>query len=224
LNTEYCKIQTVFKRALDMPRRPLIIGDWTLPIFEYLAYNTWEFTEKVDGTNVRVIFDTDITFQGRTDTSQLPSKLFKRLTELFPPSARGTFATKFTDAHTVVLYGEGYGPGIQKAGAAYRDDLSFVLFDVKAVNDNGTWWLGRKDVEDVAATFGLDVVPIVGSGTLYDAIEMVQEGFVSRWGDFISEGVVARPAIELVDRHGERIITKIKHRDFEFVAHMDALS
>lgn len=35
MNT-YHKIQTVFKRNLDLPKKPIIIGDWTLPEFEYL--------------------------------------------------------------------------------------------------------------------------------------------------------------------------------------------
>ena len=53
---EYDKIQTVFKR--DMENRGAIIeGTFALPEFEYLQNNVWEFTEKVDGTNVRVMWD-----------------------------------------------------------------------------------------------------------------------------------------------------------------------
>jgi len=39
-------------------------------------------------------------------------------------------------------------------------------------------------------------------------------GLVSKWGDFEAEGIVARPAVELKTRAGERIITKLKTRDF----------
>lgn len=48
---EYHKIDTLYKRDMDSPRKPLIIGDWSQPVFGYLADNQWEFTEKVDGTN-----------------------------------------------------------------------------------------------------------------------------------------------------------------------------
>jgi len=42
-------------------------------------------------------------------------------------------------------------------------------------------------------------------------------GFMSAWGEFKAEGIVARPSIELIARNGKRIITKIKHKDFETV-------
>jgi len=32
---------------------------------------------------------------------------------------------------------------------------------------------------------------------------------------FQAEGIVARPKVELLSRTGERIITKIKHKDFQ---------
>jgi len=47
-----------------------------------------------------------------------------------------------------------------------------------------------------------------------EAIEMVRNGFNSQWGNFMAEGIVARPKVELKTRKGERLITKIKHRDF----------
>lgn len=56
--TEYHKIQTLFKRDMESKHKTLLEGQWTLPEFEYLAGNVWTFTEKVDGTNIRVIFRT----------------------------------------------------------------------------------------------------------------------------------------------------------------------
>jgi len=57
-------------------------------------------------------------------------------------------------------------------------------------------------------------VPIVGKGTLQDGIDLVKKGFNSVWGDFLAEGIVARPAVELRTRRGDRVITKIKACDF----------
>lgn len=207
--SEYHKIPTVFKRDPATKHKTLLEGEFSLPEFEYLAMNKWIFTEKVDGTNIRVYYkDGKITFGGRTDKAQIPATLVERLSERFLPQA-DRFAEKFGDA-SICLYGEGYGPKIQKGGGNYRADQDFVLFDVAV----GEWWLQRADVEDVAQFFGLDVVPIVGEGTLYEMIGHAKNGIKSTWGDFQAEGYVARPETELKTRSNHRLITKIKCRDF----------
>lgn len=207
---EYHKIQSVFKRDMSKKGR-LILGDWTLPEFDYLKDNIWTFTEKVDGANIRVMFDGEnVSFGGKTDNAQIPSRLVDRLRQYFPNESK--FINAFGPGNSqVCLYGEGYGAGIQKIGGLYKQSQDFVLFDVKI----GDWWLQRGDVEDVANKLGLDVVPIVGEGTLVDCINMVQTGLRSVWGDFRSEGIVARPKTELCTRGGQRLITKIKHCDFQ---------
>jgi len=207
--SEYPKIQTVFKRDPATRYKTLLDGDYSLPEFEYLANNKWIFTEKVDGTNIRVYFrDGRITFGGRTDIAQIPETLVERLNERFLPQAE-RFAEIFNSAD-VCLYGEGYGAKIQKGGGNYRPDQDFVLFDVLV----GDWWLQRPDVEDIAEKMGLDVVPVVGEGTLLEMVEHAKAGITSTWGDFQAEGYVARPATELKTRSGHRLITKIKCRDF----------
>jgi ATP-dependent RNA circularization protein (DNA/RNA ligase family) len=205
---EYHKIQTLFKRDMERNGKTLLEGQWTLPEFEFLAGNTWVFTEKVDGTNIRVMLkDGSVTFGGKTDAAQIPAPLVARLNERFLPLAAKMQEVLGCDA---CLYGEGYGAKIQKGGGKYRDDQDFVLFDVNI----GGWWLQRADVEDVAQKLGLDVVPIIGEGTLHDAIAAAKAGITSTWGNFQAEGIVARPKTELKARNGNRIITKIKCRDF----------
>jgi ATP-dependent RNA circularization protein (DNA/RNA ligase family) len=209
MSTEYHKIQTIFKRDMSLPRKPLIEGDWTRPEFEYLADNVWTFTEKVDGTNIRVAFeDGKIVFGGRTDAAQIPPFLLARLQERFLPLVDAM--TAVFESGPVVLYGEGYGDRIQKVGGFYRNDVDFVLFDVRV----GAWWLQRADVEDVAAKLGIDIVPIIGEGSLHDAVRWAKAGIRSTWGDFEAEGIVARPKTELNTRSGKRLITKIKCCDF----------
>jgi len=204
----YQKIQTIFKRDPATRFKNLLLGDFSIPEFEYLQNNIWVYYEKVDGTNTRVLFKESIEFRGKTDESQLHMKLVKRLQERFLPQQK-TFQDSFSDG--VCLYGEGYGPKIQKGGGNYRDDQDFVLFDVKI----GDWWLQRDDVEEIAQKLGLDVVPIIGQGTLNELIDIVKPGFNSTWGDFIAEGVVAKPLTELKTRAGERVITKLKYKDFQ---------
>lgn len=203
---EYHKIQTVWLRDPATKHKTLLEGQWATPEFEYLRDNTWVFTEKVDGTNIRVMWDGErVTFGGKTDRAQLPAKLVTRLEERFPAAL---LASTFDGP--ACLYGEGYGPGIQKGGGNYRADQDFVLFDVLV----GAWWLQQRDVSEVAANLEIDAVPIVGKGTLSEMIEVVQARRPSNWGDFPAEGIVARPMVELVARNGHRIITKLKAKDF----------
>lgn len=207
--SEYHKIQSIYKRDMASKRKTLIEGEWTLPEFEYLASNVWTFSEKVDGTNIRVIFkDGGITFGGRTKDAQIPAQLVGRLNERFLPLAEN-LGEVFADG-AAVLYGEGYGAKIQKGGGNYRQDQDFVLFDVRV----GQWWLQRADVHDVAQKLGLDVVPVIGEGTLHDAVAWAKRGIRSTWGDFEAEGIVARPKTELNTRSGHRLVAKIKCRDF----------
>lgn len=216
--SEYHKIQTVFKRDPSMNHKTLLEGDYSLPAFEYLAYNQWDFTEKVDGTNIRVVFDCEKhSFAGRTDDAQMPPKLAKALDALFDHEK---LATAFPDAvrafqdqgtgTIICLYGEGYGASIQKGGGNYRPSPGFVLFDVRV----GEHWLERYNVEDIAIKLGIDIVPLIGTGTLPQMVERAKEGIKSQWGDFQAEGIVARPQTELRTRNGHRVITKIKTRDF----------
>ena len=207
---EYHKIQTVFKRDPETNHKTLLEGKYSLPEFEYLARNKWTFTEKVDGTNIRVYRQHGIVrFGGRTDRAQLSAQLFARLNDRFTPQEQ-RIREMFGDSTAVCLYGEGYGAGIQKGGGNYQADQDFVLFDVRI----GDWWLRREGVEDVAKELALDVVPVIGEGTLTDMVNLAREGITSRWGDFRAEGIVARPATELMTRSGHRVITKIKCKDF----------
>lgn len=236
----YHKIQTLFKRHLDGPKKgKMIRGKWTTPELKYLAGNEWEFTEKVDGTNIRIGWEmcTHPNFAGRSDNAQIPNPLREYLYEKFPARAFEDAFEVDLDGKSipVILFGEGYGPNIQ-GGGKYREDVSFVLFDVKI----GDWWLKRQDVDDIASKLGIESVPVIGYGTLYDAIDIVSSGLTwdkhgalknwgyhggqsnsgrfsglkSQWGDFEAEGIVARPVVPMFDRKGQRIITKIKAVDF----------
>jgi hypothetical protein len=149
-----------------------------------------------------------IKFGGKNGYSSIPSRLLNSLTSIFWPLLE-KFKKIFDSP--VCFYGEGYGLGIQKAGKKYDRNQTFVLFDVKI----GEWWLNRKDVEDISTKLGIHVVPIVGMGTLDEMVSMVFSGFYSQWGRFMAEGIVARPEVELKTRSDDRIITKIKYKDFD---------
>jgi len=205
---EYHKIQTVYLRDPATKYKTLLEGQFTKPEFEYLKNNMWVFTEKVDGTNIRVQWDGEqVAFAGKTDNADMPKFLLERLVEMFP-------AGRFTanELPPLCLYGEGYGAKIQKGGGNYiADGVSFILFDVWV---DGVW-LERYNVEDVAEKLMVKIVPIVGEGTLIEGIEMVRNGYDSKLRKTPPEGLIMRPKVELVNRRGERVITKVKMKDFK---------
>ena len=209
---EYIKIETPFERDTDGTKK-LIEGKFRNETIEYLKDNVWQFTEKIDGTNISIVWDGHtISFHGRTERAQIPPHLLKKLYELFGGDVNEElFEQKFGEM-PVILYGEGYGIGIQKGGD-YRSDVSFILFDVYL--PESSLWLKRDSVEDIAKTFGIDTVPIIMEGTIEDAVEFVKTKPNSTIGTAKMEGLVGRPKIELKDRVGKRVIVKIKVKDFE---------
>lgn len=204
----YHKIQTVFKRD-DEGR--LQVNEWTDPAFHFLKNNLWNATEKIDGTNVRVqiIPDGHITFAGRTSRAQLPARLVEHLEATFH---NAWMVQKLQEQfpHGGILFGEGFGAGIQKGGGNYRPDQVFTLFDVAV----GSWWLKRADVVRIAHSLSILHVPVLEQRPLVKLIELVRGGFSSAFGNFPAEGLIAEPAVPLQVRSGKRIITKLKTSDF----------
>ena len=207
---EYHKIETVFNRSTDGDKR-LIWGDYRNETVEYLANNIWQFTEKIDGTNIRIHWDGhNVEIGGRTDRAQIPKHLMDYLSATFlTPEVEEMFEQTYGEKD-VILFGEGYGAKIQNGGD-YRSDVSFILFDV-LIGDN---WQSREWIEATAKMFGIDVVPIVLEGTIGDGIDYVMQHNNSTIGNAIMEGVVGRPKVEMKDWLGNRIIVKIKWKDFK---------
>jgi len=231
----YQKIHSVYKRT---PKGMFIRGDYAAPEVEYLQDLEWVWTEKVDGTNIRigleevpVYKDEPVTMddndpprltagpvpvgvelkyrvKGRTDNAQIPPRLLAAIEAL---DLERKLREHFDGP--VCLYGEGYGAKIQKGGGNYRPDQGFILFDVTV----GQWQLRRKDVVAVAEKLGIDVVPEVFQGTVDEALELVdrEEGVQSAWGCFRAEGLVGIPRVPLYDRKGNRIAVKLKSKDFD---------
>ena len=82
----YPKIESPFKRYTDGPNRnKFIAGEWTRPEFAMLRRLDWLWTEKIDGTNIRVMWDGHkVRFGGRTDDAQMPTFLMSTLVDMFP--------------------------------------------------------------------------------------------------------------------------------------------
>lgn len=205
---EYPKIDTLFERKEDFTVDPSKLKNPA-----YGLVKEWEFTEKVDGTNIRLCWNwegKEFLVKGRTDRAQIPGDL---LQSLHNAGLREKFEEAFP-ASDVVIYGEGYGAGIQKGGA-YSDTKKFIAFDILV---DEQWWLKQEDVEGICTKFGLVVVPLCGTMTLEEAVELVRDGMVSTIAEAhptMAEGLVGRPAIPLFLTGGKRLILKLKTKDFE---------
>ena len=203
---KYHKINSLFKRD----EKGRFTSEWARPEFEYLKNNLWTFDEKIDGTNIRINWDTKArSFAGRTDNAQIPARLYGELESLFPTEKLQDY---FADT-PVTLYGEGYGAKIQKGGGNYiADGCSFILFDVRI----GQYWMTRENVEDIAKNLDIKVTPLYGTGTLMEAIRLLRHkdlhSLVSDSAQ--AEGFILRPLVPLVSRNGDRVISKLKVRDF----------
>lgn len=210
---EYHKIETVFERDTNGSKK-LIDGLFRNETVGFLANNMWEFTEKIDGTNIRVCWDGhNIEFRGRTDKADIPKHLLVKLTEMFMNDETEQLFEQMFGEKEVILFGEGYGTKIQKCGDQYRSDVGFILFDVMI----GDVYLTRGGVHQIADAFGLELVPVVLIGTIRGAVNFVKSEPDSTIGSAKMEGVVGRPIVEVCDRLGNRVIVKIKVRDFKEV-------
>jgi hypothetical protein len=214
---DYQKINTLFKR--DMSTNNIILGDYTFPYFKTLENIEWECTEKIDGTNIHIdiewrdMNDWSISFHGRTERANIPAHLATKLHQMFDNFNPNDVFT-YKAPRTIQIFGEGYGVKIQKGGNYISNDVDFILFDIRI----GQMWLQRESLEDIARKMGVKIVPLMGYMTLLEAIEFVKKGFISTISEnrqYKAEGLVLKTRDGLLDRQGNRIITKIKTIDFE---------
>lgn len=216
---KYHKINSLYMRN---ERGKIIEGSFVNETFEEL-YNSnyrFEYTEKVDGTNIRVIITKAkedsgfyVEFKGRTDDAIIPNLLQAKLESIF----NDVDWNKIFDwerCSEVILYGEGFGHGIQGCGDKYnKENVDFVLFDLMI---NGTF-MNSDWVTNIAVVLGVHRAEVLGVASLREIEEFVKSKPCSKLAktpNFPMEGVVCRPVGDLKDRLGNRIIIKIKHKDY----------
>lgn len=222
----YGKINTLFKRDMTAKGTPIIVGDYVTPEIEALKDVKWEATEKIDGTNMSCEFipsENKIIIRGKTERAAIPNHLLTRMMEIFTSDIMSsTFKRIDADGNEaypdkVEVFGEGYGYKIQNGGNYIPDHCDFILFDVRITNDGKQIWLQRDACEAIAEKLGIQIVPLVGYFTIPEACHMVKEGFVSKISSnrkYIAEGLVLKAPYGILDRMGNRLITKVKHCDF----------
>lgn len=223
--SEYPKIENLYARCPDTH----VCGpEHGLRVPEVGLISKWLVLEKVDGMNMRVVLmpaqqgntepwgSTRVNIYGRTDRAQIPGDLLAHMQETFTVEklidAFGRVCPEeglLLPEREVTLYGEGFGPGIQKAGHAYGGAKRFVLFDVRI----GDWWLKWADVQSIAETLGIPTVPVLAQDVELD----LAKGYVRR-SDLLTdpdhvEGIILRTDPYVFDQRGRRVMVKYKVRD-----------
>ncbi len=233
---QYPKINSLWKRqgwyfeegkkkdpSYQEGRQSFIIGDYAIP--EYSLIKKWRIEEKIDGTNIRILFTkvcgnkTIPSILGRTAEANIQSCLLPVLQNLatwesfdkiFPME---TSKCPAAAAEELVLYGEGYGHNIQSAGPKYRKDAAFILFDVQL----NRHFMPRECVEEIASKLSIPVVPTLGVFTEDEIVEFVKskpQSLCSIEPQTI-EGIIARTDPQLFTGNSGRVMWKLKCKEFK---------
>jgi hypothetical protein len=220
---KYASIETIWNR--DTTTNKLLWGDLRESVNAMIAMDQWVPTLKIDGANIRVIYSSDgKIIRGRTDKAQMTTKVLAALHES-TPSLEAMIEKFDIDEHRIItLYGELYGAGVQKGGQNYREDKSFILFDVHMANTqhNTAYFLSWDNIVGIANSLDIDMVPELEplssfpqtyddlfAITGYDTIAKQNTG-----NEIVPEGIVVRPRFELSDQYGNRVMWKLCYREF----------
>lgn len=226
---EYPKIDTLYNRDgeffvnVNKLRKP-----------EFGMIKRWYLTEKIHGTNTRItLFDNGVVvYGGKTDDAEIPPELFDYLKKTFTPEKMKSvlWLPNRRIPKSVTTYGEGYGPGIVPGSGIYRSDVAFRLFDCLVIDEDNNWWLERHSLEDIARKLGIKCVPVLGViDFLPRSVEEIRQIFIDHWDRMVviedggqaelvseAEGIVAMSYPKLLfDRKGERLMWKLKIKDFK---------
>jgi hypothetical protein len=207
---EYPKIHSLWKR--DALTNKIIEGEYSRSEFE--SQKLWRVQEKIDGTNVRITVTSCegnvhiILYEGRTRKAVLHPKLVAHLQAIdFTP-----FAKAFPSSQAI-LFGEGFGAGIQ-SGGIYRPDRSFILFDIYFQGQ----WATRDDVSNIAKLLNLETPHDYGLMTQEEIISFVKSKPHGEYGNkkYITEGIIARsePLVRFNTQSAHPVMWKLKVKDF----------
>ena len=202
----YQKIETLYK--FDTKLKRFIEGDFVNPIVKYLANCEWQASEKIDGTNIRILW-TGFNFEikGREDTSGIPEEVISLYKSIFTKDMEYAFEQKFKDKQ-VILCMEAYAGKIQ--GHIYSGNEKLIGYDIM-INEQ---YIDRKGSKEIFEEFGFDYVPTLNFKTLWEAIDYVKTSTKSIIDNTATiEGLVCLPKERNYDNQGNRICVKIKARD-----------
>lgn len=206
----YHKIKAPFKRSDD--GKMVVTSVFQSKTLEQLKNINWLGTEKIDGTNTAIYWNGhEFSVHGHSEKSQFSLDAIALLDSIWKTDAMEEKVEEFFGETEAIFYGETYGGKIGAHGKDYGE-LRFILFDIYFPNTNH--YFDFENVRSIGEKLGLNVVKIVAEGTIGELVKVVQTHPTSfESPDMKIEGVVARPAYELLDSNGHRLISKIKWDD-----------
>jgi Rnl2 family RNA ligase len=176
-------------------------------------------TEKIHGTNARVglvegVFRIGGRNQEHTNDMQGDSVMgFVKWVRSYEAQIQEVFK-----GHSVVFYGEWFGPGIQK-GVVYSPDKAFRVFDVRLDGKYADW----DAVVELSAKAGFITVPVLYRGfpklEVFDRLIEMQSTVAQEFGMKVEnnthEGIVIKPSkMKVSPITGEWMIAKYKNAKF----------
>lgn len=167
-------------------------------------------SEKIDGTSVGLKWDGErISFVGHTEKSQFAPHYLEYLNNRFGTKEFESCIEEIFEDKPVTLYGEGISKDYN-VHYGYPDG-EFIFYDVQLANGK---FMNRKALGDIAEKLGLKM-PYTECFTIQQAIDFVKQRPMSKLDPSVRmEGLVLRPLIELYTNNDERIICKVKVKDF----------
>lgn len=189
------------------------------PELAYLQDNHWIYKRKLDGENIRIYWDGEqALWNGKTNRFQCSADFQNYMNNTF---IEEIFEEKFGRDKEAYIYGEKMGPKTQGNELGLNND-ELIIFDVE-INDT---FLGEENIKQVAEYFSVksvyDYMPeedlrddlLNADGEplemgLLHLIDAVANNQFPKW-----EGIVCTPACNIKDQNGNRIIVKIKNKDY----------
>jgi hypothetical protein len=237
---EYPKTENLLARGED---HRLVAGELRKPEFGLPC--AWHVTEKIDGFNLRVVYcpaDGTVSVRGRSDRANIPDDLRANVNAMLPAQRLADQFDEYlgSDGSTVTLYGEAYGPGIQRGGG-YREDKSVRFFDAlymrpQAIGPEGgdrryaASWCNPSTVEWLCGLLSIPYVPVLSRSATLDEVTMIVSNQIGREPGHkhssraaqedggegkAAEGVVCRTDPYLFTHGGSRLMFKLKVEDLE---------
>lgn len=201
------KLLTLFKRGAYFKVDTLY---YSTP--EFALIDNWLVTEKIDGTSVILsLSKTGGGYYGRTPKSQFnvnQTKFMESETDRLLGKVWPILSTYGLDS--IDVYAELVGPDVQ--GNPYAlDEHRLYVFDMRA----GGYWLNTGSVYPNCDVLDVRRPSVLDNMTTDEVIFLVRGGFQSTINPgVLSEGVVARTDPLLYNNRGDRVMFKLKHKDF----------
>jgi len=209
--TKFSKIYTIFERdkkfkIVEGVINPKLVGIENIKKFVV--------TEKIDGTNCGIILtpEKEILIRKRSDIIEDDKQhhlYFEAIKEIDTKKIKDYFE----DSNSLItIFGEACGDNIQKKGKEYGDKKHFRLFDVKVGNSFLDW----DDLIKFSKATGIQMV----EWFKFEGKDILDYNY---WLKFLKEvnenkyveGYVVRSRPALLNKFSERMIFKIKLKDFK---------